>query len=106
MPLALPQREYTNGGYSRRNGIETIHIKGIHNSMAEAIFCIDYSPVHIQRDTWMTFTQCWCYYASNTTSQQPAKQPDFINLVFANCSKDDVIYSLTVKEISEAQQIS
>jgi hypothetical protein len=27
-----------------------------------------------------------------------------MNLVFANCSEDDVIYPLTVKEIAEAQE--
>jgi len=53
-------------------GPEIIHIKGIHNTVAHAISRLDYSPVHNQRDTWMTFTQCWCHYASHTTSQQPA----------------------------------
>ena len=40
-------------------GPEIIHSKGIHNTMADAILRLDYSPVHNQRDTWMTFTQCW-----------------------------------------------
>ena len=64
-------------------GPEIIHIKGIHNTVADAILCLDYSPVHNQRDTWMTFTQCWCYYASHTTAQQPAIPQDSMNLVFA-----------------------
>ena len=84
-------------------GPEIIHIKGIHNTVADAISCLDYSPVHNQRDTWMTFTQCWCYYASHTTLQQPAIHQDSMNLVFANCSKEEVIYPLTVNEIAEAQ---
>ena len=46
-------------------GAEIIHIKGIHNTVADAISRLDYSPVHNQRDTWMTFTQCWSYYASH-----------------------------------------
>ena len=71
--------------------------------MAYAILHLDYSPVHNQMDTWMTFTQCWCYYASHTTSQQPAIHQDSTNLVSANCSKEDVIYPLTVSEIAEAQ---
>jgi hypothetical protein len=51
----------------------------------------------------MTFTQCWCYYASSTSAQQPAIYPATMNSVFANCSKEDVIYPLTIKEIVGAQ---
>ena len=60
-------------------GPEIIHIKGIHNTVADAISRLDYSPVHNQRDTWMTFTQCWCHYASHTTAQQPAIHQDSMN---------------------------
>ena len=52
----------------------------------------------------MTFSQCWCYYVSHTATQQQAIHPASMNLVFANCSEDDVIYPLTVKEIAEAQE--
>jgi len=52
----------------------------------------------------MTFTQCWFYYASHTSTQQPAIHPASMNWVFANHSKEDVIYPLTVKEIAEAQE--
>jgi hypothetical protein len=52
----------------------------------------------------MAFTQHWCYYAAYITSQQPAIHHDSMNLVFANCSEELVIYPLTVKEIAEAQQ--
>jgi hypothetical protein len=43
-------------------GPEIIHIKGIHNTVADAISHLDYCPVQNTRETWMTFTQCWCYY--------------------------------------------
>ena len=71
--------------------------------MADAISRLDYSPVHNQRNTWMTFTQFWCYYESHTTSQQPAIHQDSMNLVFANRSEEEVIYPLTLNEIAEAQ---
>jgi hypothetical protein len=83
-------------------GPEIIHIKGIHNTVADAISRLDYCPVQINRETWMTFTQCWCYYASHTSTQQQEIHPAPMNLVFANRSEEDVIYPLTVKEIAEA----
>ena len=51
----------------------------------------------------MTFTQCWCHYASHTTAQQPAIHQDPMDLVFANRIDEEVIYPLTVKDIAEAQ---
>jgi len=65
---------------------------------------LDYSLVESTRETWITFTQCWCYYATHNTAQQLIIQHDFMNLLFANCSEDDSIYPLMVKEIAEAQQ--
>ena len=83
---------------------EINHIKGIHNTVADAILCLDYYPAQNNRETWMTFTQCWCYYASHTTTQQPSIRQASMNLVFANRSEEDVMYPLTVKEITEAQE--
>ena len=40
-------------------GPEIIHIKDIHNTVADAISRLDYCPVQNNRETWMTFTQCW-----------------------------------------------
>ena len=53
----------------------------------------------------MTFAQCWCYH--NSTQQHkasPANSKDSMNLVFANQSEEDAIYSLTTREIAEAPQ--
>ena len=53
----------------------------------------------------MTFTQCWCHYTMqapqkmNTTNHQHQ-----LNMVFADRSKEYVIYPLTVKEIALAQE--
>jgi hypothetical protein len=84
-------------------GPEIIHIKGIHNTVDDTISRLNYSPVHNQRDTWMTFTQCWCYYESHATHQQPEIHQDSMSFLFANCSEEDLIYPLTVREIAEAQ---
>ena len=72
--------------------------------VADAISCLDYCPVQNNRET-RTFTQCWCYYAlCHTRTQQPAIHPASMNLVFANCSEEDVIYPPAIKKIAEAQE--
>ena len=52
----------------------------------------------------MMFTKCWCHYTmhSHSTESITANQHQ-MNMVFANCCKEDVIYPLTVKEIALAQ---
>ena len=85
-------------------GREIIHIKDIQNTVADAISHLDYSLTPSDGENWMTFILCWCNFASQTTSQQPAVHQDSINLVSANRSEEHVIYPLTVQEIAEAQQ--
>jgi hypothetical protein len=63
---------------------EIFHIKGIHNTVADTISCLDYCPVQNNREAWMTFTQCWCYYAAHALTQQQAIHPASMNLVYAN----------------------
>ena len=82
-----------------------MHIKGSHNTVADAISRLDICPVQEEKTNWMTFTKRWCHY----TTQAPPKesttnQQHQMNMVFANCSKEDVIYPLTVKEIPFAQE--
>eukprot|EP00804_Cyclotella_cryptica_P022398 CCRYP_020045-RA/>CCRYP_020045-RA protein AED:0.26 eAED:0.26 QI:0/0/0/1/0/0/2/0/298 len=43
-------------------GPTIVYIKGIHNTVADAISRLDYGPVTDDRSTWMTFAQCWCYH--------------------------------------------
>ena len=53
----------------------------------------------------MTFTQCSCHY-TETAKETGASQPNYtesINIVFANCSKENSIYPLTTREIAELQ---
>ncbi len=81
-----------------------MYIKGIHNTIADAISQLDNGPVKDGGSNWMTFAQCWCY--QNSTQQHEASianSKESMNLVFANQSKE-AIYPLTTREIAEAQQ--
>eukprot|EP00804_Cyclotella_cryptica_P019771 CCRYP_009684-RA/>CCRYP_009684-RA protein AED:0.33 eAED:0.05 QI:0/-1/0/1/-1/1/1/0/165 len=77
-----------------------MYIKGIHNTVADAISRLNYGPVTDDKSTWMTFAQCWCYH--NTTHL--ATTQESMNQVFANRNEEDSIYPLTTREIAEAQQ--
>ncbi len=79
------------------------YIKGIHNTVADAISRLDHGPVSNDRYNWMTFTQCWCHY-TETTKEAGASQANYtesMNLVFANCSEENSIDPLTTREIAE-----
>ena len=45
-------------------GPTIVYIKGIHNTVADAISRLDYGPVKDDRSNGMTFAQCWCYHNS------------------------------------------
>jgi hypothetical protein len=51
---------------------------------------------------WMMFSKFWSCY--NETQDQDEINPIEMNQVFANCSEEEEIYPLTVKEIVEAQK--
>jgi len=82
-----------------------MYIKGIHNTVADAISQMDYGPVPDDRSTWMTFAQCWCYHNSTQEhSESTGNIKESMNLVFANRNKEDSIYPLITREIVEAQE--
>ena len=86
-------------------GPNIVHIKGIHNTVANAISQLDYGPVSNDKDNWMTFTKCWCHYTIHFTEAQTTSNiQTSMNLVFANSNKNEVLYPLTVKEIAQPQQ--
>ncbi|KAL3781033.1 hypothetical protein HJC23_007929 [Cyclotella cryptica] len=87
-------------------GPEIVYIKGIHNTVADAISCLDIGPIPSEHENWMPFTKCWCYYTmlEESAIDTSANQEE-MNLVFANRSEEDVIYPLTVREIAEAQKL-
>eukprot|EP00804_Cyclotella_cryptica_P024392 CCRYP_021136-RA/>CCRYP_021136-RA protein AED:0.20 eAED:0.26 QI:0/0/0/0.5/1/1/2/0/340 len=86
-------------------GPEIVYIKGIHNTVADAISHLDFGPTKDVKENWMTFTKCWCYYTMQA-EEDPSrvKHSDLMNYVFANRSKENAIYPLTVRDIAAAQQ--
>eukprot|EP00804_Cyclotella_cryptica_P008076 CCRYP_004575-RA/>CCRYP_004575-RA protein AED:0.32 eAED:0.33 QI:0/0/0/1/0/0/2/0/374 len=68
-------------------GPEIFYIKGTHNTVADAISCLDIGPVREER-------------AIDTSAYQ-----EEMNLVFVNHNKEDVIYPLSVQDIAEAQKL-
>eukprot|EP00804_Cyclotella_cryptica_P022857 CCRYP_005057-RA/>CCRYP_005057-RA protein AED:0.35 eAED:0.36 QI:0/0/0/1/0/0/2/0/611 len=85
-------------------GPTVVYIKGIHNTVADAISRLDYGPVANDRSTWMTFAQCWCYHNTAQPKSSLATTKESMNQVFANRNEEDSIYPLTTREIAEAQQ--
>ncbi len=89
-------------------GPEIVYIKGIHNTIADAISRLEYvSPDAPSKDAtmhqnWMTFSKCWHKYTL-THNDSTNKHNYSMNSVFANCSKEEEIFPLTVKEIAKAQ---
>ena len=82
-----------------------MHIKGIHNTVANAISRLDFGPVKDEKANWMTFTKCRCHYTMHAPTEESTHTHQHqINMVFANRSEEDVIYPLRVKEIAQAQK--
>ena len=50
----------------------------------------------------MTFIKCWCAL-EHTHNNSTSNHEESMTHVFANCSDEEEIYPLTVKEIAEAQ---
>eukprot|EP00804_Cyclotella_cryptica_P005789 CCRYP_000098-RA/>CCRYP_000098-RA protein AED:0.35 eAED:0.59 QI:0/0/0/1/1/1/2/0/492 len=84
-------------------GPTIVYIKGIHNTVADAISRLDYGPVTDDRSTWMTFAQCWCYHNMTQPESSLATTEESMNQVFVNRNEEDPIYPLTTREIAEAQ---
>jgi hypothetical protein len=96
-----------------------VYIKGIHNTVADAISRLEYNPsLNLTNEynhamhgmpmkepahhKWNTFSKHRCSY--NETSNQSSTKYCHLNEVFANRSEDDKIYPLTVAEVAEAQK--
>jgi hypothetical protein len=98
---------------------EIIYIKGIHNTVANAISRLDYYPklnttneynhaMHVKstkvvsNQKWIIFSKFWSCFSE---TQDPDKTNTIeMNHVFANHSEEDEIFPLTVKEIVEAKK--
>ena len=89
-------------------GPEIVYIKGIDNTVADAISRLDFTPAlpstHKEQQSWMTFTKRWCKVDHNAHNYSTKQHLESMNYVFANRSNEDEIYPLTVKEIAIEQQ--
>jgi hypothetical protein len=98
---------------------EIVYIKGIHNSVADAISCLDYNPevnptskfiysffgVPAKGKTTIkrkAFSKLWRCYNENNPGNET--QECNLNKVFAHHSKEEEIFPLTTPEIAEAQK--
>ncbi len=98
-----------------------VFIKGIHNTVADAVLWLEYDPsvnqtaenFHMtkvrnkksrQRQSWMTVSKNWCKLdiESDNLDSYTNKHDDW-NLVFAHQEEEDKIYPLTLTEIADAQ---
>ncbi len=103
-------------------GPEILYIKGIHNTVADAVSRLEYDPsinrtaesfhaVKVrdkkshQRQCWMTVLKNWCKLDidSDNLDSYTNKHDDW-NLVFAHHEEEDEIYPLTLTEIADAQR--
>jgi hypothetical protein len=98
---------------------EIIYIKGIHNTVADAILQLEYDPKlnttneythamlgvkpeELSVQQWKSSVHHWRSY--NETSTPTQAHCFHLNEVFANCSDEDEIYPLPTVEIAAAQR--
>ena len=98
-----------------------VYIKGIHNTVADAVSQLEYDPsvnktaesFHTtkvrsrsrHRQSWATVSKNWCELDidSDNLDSYTDKHDDW-NLVFAHHKEEDEIYPLTLPEIADAQR--
>ena len=94
-------------------GPEIIYIKGIDNTVADAISRLDYNPDlnHHADDEEMSEGAKWNniltllnYYQPEDCDEQNNNYKQNYSLVLANNQSDDEIYPLTIAEIADAQR--
>jgi len=83
-------------------GPEIIYIKGIHNTVADAISRLEMIPRTLkqERQNWMIRTKLWC----RTECSHKMEKDEIFNYVFAHRNDDKEIFPLTVEEIAQAQK--
>jgi hypothetical protein len=101
---------------------EIVYIKGIHNTVADAVLRLEYDPsvnqtaesFHStkvrnkqsrQRQCWMTVSKNWFKLDIDSDNLDSyTNKHDNWNLVFAYHEEEDKIYPLTLTEIADAQR--
>ncbi len=103
-------------------GSKIVYIKGIYNTIADAVLQIEYDPSVNQTaesfyttkvknkqsrqiQNWMTVSKNWCKLDIDLDNLDLyTNKHDDWNLVFANHEEEDEIYPLTTIEIAEAER--
>ncbi len=89
-------------------GPKIVYIKGIHNTVADAISRLEYDTSinqtteskSVQKQHWMTVSKHWCNLNMNDTIEHE----DHMNLVSTNHREEEEIYPLTTIKIAKAQK--
>jgi hypothetical protein len=99
-----------------------VYIKGIHNTVADAVSLLEYDPSvnqtaksfytmkvkntkSRQRQNWMRVSKNWCELDIDTDNLDLyTNKHDDWNLVFSHHKEEDEIYPLTIIEMAEAQR--
>ena len=88
-------------------GPEIVYIKGINNTVADAISRLDFTPTLPSKkkelQIWMTFTKRWCELNKDTQINSNEQHMESMNHVFANCSNNEKVFPLTITGIEEEQ---
>ncbi len=101
-------------------GPEIVYMKGIHNTVADAVSQLEYDPsvnktaesFHTtkvrdnsgQRQCWATVLKKWCkLYIDSDNLDSYTNKHDW-NLVFAHHEEEEEVYPLTLTEIIDAQR--
>ncbi len=99
---------------------EINYMKGVHNTVADAISRLDYDPkltstneynhaTHVRsvkkkaNQKWLMYSKFWSCYNKMQGDSDKGKTIQ-LNQCFTNRNEEDEIYPLTVKEIVEAQK--
>jgi hypothetical protein len=98
--------------------LEIVYIKGIHNTVVDAISRLKYNPEINPTDEqnfanlglpskghpWKGFTALW--RSNNKKNPGTHGQDCNLNYVFANHSEEEEIYPLTAQEVADAQRVA
>eukprot|EP00804_Cyclotella_cryptica_P004274 CCRYP_013473-RA/>CCRYP_013473-RA protein AED:0.30 eAED:0.53 QI:0/0/0/1/0/0/2/0/121 len=103
MPLDYPQTVFIGGDYYLKSMVP----KSCTSKASITLLLMPIlGPTQDDNVNWKTFTKFCCHYtehARREVQEAPLHHQEEMNLVFANCSEEDVIYPLKVKEIAQAQ---
>jgi hypothetical protein len=101
-------------------GPKIIYIKGIHNTIADAVLCLDYDPsvnqtaesFHmtkvrnrkcLQKQSWILVSRNWCKLDIDSDNLDSyTDKHDHWNLKFAHHEEEDKIFPLILTEIADA----